>query len=436
MMKKTILWQLLLIIIMTSFFSCVHDETSSASEVSILSKEYISKSLWKEDEKYIKNVKKIFETYSDPNYVKIKHGEVAWNYATTVGNESFLEVPVINDGKVNFTLVVKREGDRIFFKIDPNENSKKFFNLLVFKDRKDLSGTLKSGNAQSRNDCLIVEKTVTWTDTVTGEVLQVDHFTETRCTSPSGPYLECMDMSPDATCGSGSGGDSGGGGGGDGYSYPGNNQNQQFFDNCGALKRQATNIDFREKVTELDKPSIFNKTQETGYAAAYGPKTNYESLANTSNDNLKLPPGNKYFGYMHVHLNKEGVVKIFSPADIFTFLTGCVRNAQEKGTMEDAYAMVVTSEGSYMLKYSGDGNYGVGPHTLLSWQSWYDREYTDLFENGTMNQPNVEKLFAKFLKEKVKIEGLELFKTNTITTSAEKLILGSDNNSLESIKCP
>ncbi|AKK72385.1 hypothetical protein OK18_06825 [Chryseobacterium gallinarum] len=436
-MKKHLRLKMLLLAVISLFlYSCMHDETTAESEASYLTKEYTSKSLWKEDEKYIKNVKKIFEANADPEYFKNKHGEVAWNYALTTGEESLLEVPVIKNGKIYFTLVVKREGNRVYFKTDPNEKSKKFFEILMFKDRKNLSGSLKetSKDPQARSACITITKTVTWTDTVTGEVLQIDHFTETRC-SPVGPYLDCTDLSLNSSCGSGSGGDSGGGGG-DGYSYPGSSQDQQFFDNCGTLKRQAMNIDFKDKVIELDKPAIFNKNQETGYAAAYGPKTSYESLANTDNDNLKLPPGNKYFGYMHVHLNKEGVVKIFSPADIFTFLTGCVRNAEQKGTMEDAYAMVITSQGNYMLKYSGDGNYGVGPNTLASWNKWYTDKYERLTESDLSKPSLIEKIFVQFLEEKVKIEGLELFKTNTVAASAEKLTLGSDKNTVESIKCP
>ncbi|WES95880.1 hypothetical protein P2W68_13570 [Chryseobacterium arthrosphaerae] len=443
MTKTTILRLVLLAIVSTFLCSCIHDETlSTNSEVTFTSKEYHSKSLWKEDEVYIKNVKKIFETYADQNYFKDKAGEVAWDYTLTTGEENLLEVPVIRNGKVNFILIVEREADRIYFRRDSDTRSRSFFEILVFKDRKTLSGTIRENlkNSQAKSNCVTIEKTVTWTDTQTGAVLQVDHFTEMHCTS-SGPKLPCEAIDMNSSCGggsgtSGSGGGTGGGGGG-GYPYPGDPESQQqFIDNCRTLKIQAINEDFKGKVAELNKSEIFNKAEETGYAAAYGPKTSYESLANTDNDNLKLPPGNKYFGYMHVHLNKEGVVKIFSPADIFTFLTSCVRNAKEKGTMEDAYAMVITSEGSYMLKYSGDGNYGIGPNTLASWQSWYDREYTNLFENSTMNQPNVEKLFAKFLKEKVKIEGLELFKTNTVAASAEKLTLGSHNNSVELIKCP
>ncbi|RTZ50017.1 hypothetical protein EJ377_07955 [Chryseobacterium arthrosphaerae] len=94
--KTTILRLVLLTIVSNFLCSCIHDETlPTNSEVTFTSKEYHSKSLWKEDEVYIKNVKKIFETYADSNYFRTKHGEVYWNYSLTAGNENFLEVPVI-----------------------------------------------------------------------------------------------------------------------------------------------------------------------------------------------------------------------------------------------------------------------------------------------------------------------------------------------------
>lgn len=57
-MKKTTIW-LLLTATMFLFSSCIHDETSATNtERTFTSKVYSSKSLWKEDEVYIKNVKK------------------------------------------------------------------------------------------------------------------------------------------------------------------------------------------------------------------------------------------------------------------------------------------------------------------------------------------------------------------------------------------
>ncbi|WP_185269538.1 hypothetical protein [Chryseobacterium bernardetii] len=235
-----------------------------------------------------------------------------------------------------------------------------------------------------------------------------------------GPYEDCIHKPDD-------------GGGGGGETTPTNPTNQNP---CEKMKSQNSTQSFKDKVAELDKKEVFNKNEETGFAAAYGTKP-YEPMVNTANDNLKFPPGNKYFGYMHTHLDsKEGVVKIFSPADVSTFLTTCVRNAQEKGTMTDAYGMVITSQGNYILKYSGDGNFGIGPGTLKSWNSWYDREYQNLLENGGLSQPDVEKLFTRFLEEKVKLDGLEVYKSDKTTGNTSKLRYDGKDNPVKPIPCP
>lgn len=184
----------------------------------------------------------------------------------------------------------------------------------------------------------------------------------------------------------------------------------------------------------MDKPEKFNATTESGYVAAYG-TTPYEDLVVAGDDNLRMPAGSKYYGYMHVHLDKEGVVKIFSPADVSTFLTGPVRNGNTQGNMADAYAMVITSQGNYILKYTGNGNYGIGPNQEKNWKSWYKDNYTRLVEDNKLTQPNVENLFLQFLKDKVNISGLEIYKTDKTTGKASKLTLDSNNNVLP-IPCP
>jgi len=383
-MKKTTHWLLLLAIITSSLSSCVHDETSSASEASILSKEYTSKTLWKEDEKYIKNVKKIFETYSDPNYVKLKHGEIAWNYATTAGDESFLEVPVIKDGKVNFTLVVKREGDRVFFKMDPNEKSKKFFELLVFKNRKDLSGTIKEhpGNAQSKNDCITIEKTVTWTDTVTGAVLQVDHSVETRC-SPSGPYLECLDMSPESTCGGGNGGDGGGGGGGggngggNGYPYP------QDQTPCEKTKTRLTQAGVQPKIEELKQQSTLGGEKGVKFMLDGTPSPTITGGKHSVNFGDKTG----YAGGYHNHTPTG--IPMFSPPDIDQLLGFARAQPTSSDNTKNAYLGVVAPNGMhYVMSFNGtyqDALTNFSQEDLNTYTKKYieiESNLTDFSKNG------------------------------------------------------
>ncbi len=82
--------------------SCnTHDDVIQ-QEKELQGTEYVHKSLWKEDEKYIKNVKAIFEKNANDNYFYSNNGVPYWNYATTMGtfNETFLQVPVVKNNTV------------------------------------------------------------------------------------------------------------------------------------------------------------------------------------------------------------------------------------------------------------------------------------------------------------------------------------------------
>lgn len=92
MTKKIILYSLFIILLGFVLHSCMHDDLTSSINPS--SKEYNSKSVWKEDEVYIKNVMQVYQEKE----AEIKKGSGAplWDYAMTMGSmdESFLIVPV------------------------------------------------------------------------------------------------------------------------------------------------------------------------------------------------------------------------------------------------------------------------------------------------------------------------------------------------------
>lgn len=429
-MKKNLLLRLCLMMsLVLALYSCVHDEVYSASDP-VSSEEYINKSLWKEDEKYIKNVKEVFEKYADKQYYNNTYGEVYWNYALTMGtfDETFLEVPIVKNGKIKDVLTVEKVGNKVYFRRKNDPNANRFFELLVFKKRDQLKGNMKNEGLQSKSICYTVEITWTWTNEVTGQVELVTTSSETHCSSGGGPILtdptapgDCLEENCT------------GGGGGGGYPYP---ETQTDPNPCNKMKEQNANQAFKDKVEELDDKKVFDKTEETGFAAAYGTHP-FEPLANAANDNLKFPPGNKYFGYIHTHLDsKDGAIKIFSPADVATFLTSCVRNAQANGTMTDAYGMVITSQGNYILKYSGDGNFGIGPNQQASWQTWYEKAYGQLSPSDLANPAIIEKLFARFLIEKVKVDGLEIYKSDKTTGNTKKLEYNTTNMAVQTTTCP
>jgi hypothetical protein len=217
-----------------------------------------------------------------------------------------------------------------------------------------------------------------------------------------------------------------------------------YDDPCTKIKAKFSNVKFKEKVQAIDKPDVFDYDHEMGYAAGYPPAntgvtgTQYPPMENIlGSHNVTLPNGNQYFGFMHSHNNKEGVVKIFSPGDLATFLTSCVANAEMSGIITDAYCMVITSEGNYMLNYTGNtSNFGYTSTTKDAWLEWYVTQLKKIQnDDNTFDQDKLEKLFLRFLQEKVKIDGIELYKIEKITGKANKLSL-DDNNNVIPTPCP
>ncbi|SIS62798.1 hypothetical protein SAMN05421639_11411, partial [Chryseobacterium shigense] len=149
-MKKNLILRLLCIVVLCiSLYSCVHDELSSSSDPT--SKEYHSKSLWKEDETYIKNVMKVYN--ENEAQIKKVNGIPLWDYAMTMGytDESFLVVPIANGKKIVSCIEVPRYGDQITFVYDNNKEHLKFFQgYTTAKKRKPVEQTREQSSMAGR----------------------------------------------------------------------------------------------------------------------------------------------------------------------------------------------------------------------------------------------------------------------------------------------
>lgn len=209
---------------------------------------------------------------------------------------------------------------------------------------------------------------------------------------------------------------------------------------CLKIKANFEDDRFKEKVAAIDKPSVFNMDHEMGYAVGYPINTSLTEIQYPPMENkvgthsVTLPSGSQYFGFIHSHTDDNGDIiraRIFSNADVATFLTSCVRNAQQHGDISDAYAMVITSEGNYMLKYTGTGNFNIGPGQLKNWSNWYNKKFRELVENDELTQTNLEKMFMRFLNESVNIPGLEIYHIEKNTGKASKM-----NNDATKKPCP
>ncbi|WP_312399985.1 hypothetical protein, partial [Chryseobacterium sp.] len=150
MTKNLISWLLLLATFSFMLHSCVHDEMSTSADPS--SKEYHSKSLWKEDEKYIKNVMQVY--LENETRIRKVSGEPLWDYAMTMGyfDESFLMVPIKSSNKVVSVLSVQRIEGKIYFNYSDNKEYITFFQRYLFSTRKKVQDNQEVSLA-SRMEC-------------------------------------------------------------------------------------------------------------------------------------------------------------------------------------------------------------------------------------------------------------------------------------------
>jgi len=444
-MKKVFAVLGLLAILLISFGSCRNEEIIGNTENSKKQLQLIkSKSLWKENEKFINSIYNHFEKSVVPNEISknnflSKYGNINWDYAMTFGvlSKNYLVAPVFRFGKITGAVKAQVKKNTVIYSYTEDKKIIQMFFDVIYTPRhkiKPNADKVKGSNAISRYDYVCVERSMSvWLNEGSGETpkwgtryYQSCSWDWTDDIVPTDPLMyNCEEC-----------GQSGGGSGG-------SDDSNENTDPCSKIKSDLSNSKFKEKMSSLNNSTVLNYDHEMGFAASYPPlgtgitDTQYQPLDNKiGTHSVRLPDGDRFFGFIHTHNNAEGVIKIFSPADVMTFLTSCVPNANMNGSINDAFAMVITSEGSYMLKYTGT-NYDFGnlASSLSNWNSQYKNSFGNaLIENdGYLNQSTVENIFLQFLKNTVNIDGLELYKVDE--NSSEELSLNS-NNTTNTTPCP
>lgn len=438
MKRKQHLTRLFLVIVtLLSMSSCVRDdlaaESQSQKNSKNMSSKFASRSFWKEDNIYINKVQQVFLKVANLEHVRTRYGELNWDYSMTFGNfnETYALVPVIRDNKVVLLMEAVRTGNKVFFYEKDNKDLIKFFNLAMYSNVTKYDEVIETkGGILSKTPAFVCTTRWLTIGCFDNETDCVPYTTSvTNCEYQGGSGIPPKTFDPI--------GMDGGGDGNNGYEYP---EIPEIIDPCLRLRSKfTTDIQFKAKVAAIDKQEVFAYDHEMGFAAGYPPanttvtETQYQPMENTiGSHNVMLPDGNQYFGFIHSHNNLSNgghPVKIFSPADLATFLTSCVANADAHGSIDDAYAMVITSGGNYILQFTGTSSgFGLGPNTIIWWKKWY-KENADLIKNedGSITQDKTEKLFLQFLKEKVKIDGVELYKVDKVTGKSNKLSLNTAN---------
>ncbi|MEI3791593.1 MULTISPECIES: hypothetical protein [unclassified Chryseobacterium] len=442
MRKKIILRLLLLTAFMSLLWSCrsedfLPQETPAGSSAQTSAK-YASRSFWKEDEVYINKVQQVFLKIANPEHVRSKYGDLHWDYAMSFGNfnETYLLVPITKNNKVVVLMEAVRRGDRLFLYEKDSKDLIEFFNLVIYSKVTQYGEKMnEKGDTASKTSAFVCTTKWITIGCSDGEPNCVPYTTHVTNCVLQGGGVPPKTFDPIGL-------DGGGGGDDDGYEYP----DPPELNPCVKIKSKFENAKFKEKIAAIDKPEVFNYDHEMGYAAGYPPpntgitETQYQPMENgLGTHNVILPEGDQYFGFIHSHNNESNggdPVKIFSPGDLATFLTSCVANADTHGNIADAYAMVITSEGNYILQFTGlSSGFGIGPNTIKFWNKWYDREMGKLILENEVTQSNVEKVFLRFLKEKVQIDNIELFQVEKLTGNAKRLDLDTSNNVIPT-PCP
>jgi hypothetical protein len=205
-------------------------------------------------------------------------------------------------------------------------------------------------------------------------------------------------------------------------------------DPCDELKKQTVDPVYQAKIQSLKSNTSLKK--ETGYGQ--NKDGTFTTLTANGPDAVVMPRDPNRVGYMHTHIdpyqktNSDGdlidviPIKMFSPQDVQQFLI-LVVNAQIYGTpISDAYGMMVSSAGIYQLAFTGNVADINAKNSTINWGKSLDNIYVKYLRK------NAEEGFLKFLKDKIGIDGIELYK---VEDSGNAKIALDSNGKIVAINC-
>lgn len=181
---------------------------------------------------------------------------------------------------------------------------------------------------------------------------------------------------------------------------------------CDDIKSQINATGFKGKKDELNK--LTGKKEETGYVENKdGTFTKLNPIKNGHSLDLTGISFRNINGFIHTHLDDfetgkfdeetglpevNEIFRMFSPADVIAFLS----IAKISTDISQVYATVITSSGDYMLRFTGNQNDITG----VKLANDYKEDYIKYMKRYT----NKEQGFLHFLKNHIKVNGIELYK--------------------------
>ena len=209
------------------------------------------------------------------------------------------------------------------------------------------------------------------------------------------------------------------------------------IDPCAEINQQILDPDYISKVNELKTKTT--KKVENGYR--HNKDGTFSALTRTAvnGHSLIINADINTIGFAHTHLDsfltggydssgnpeEKKPIRMFSPQDLITFLSIAKNTQRGNVSVANVYGTVVTSIGTYMLKFADD------PTTIPNISaSHLKKDYLAYMEKYPSNK---EKAFLKFLKHSVKIDGVKLYKVESDGSVKKKEL--SSNENVDTTNC-
>ncbi|MCY1661422.1 hypothetical protein [Chryseobacterium sp. SL1] len=423
MTKKMISWLAFMAVFLFLLHSCVHDEIYSSSDPA--SREYHSKSVFKEDEKYIKNVMDIY--FENEEAIKKTTGIPLWDYAMTMGtmDESFLIVPVADGTTVITCLQVPRNGNYVRFLYDNDREHIKFFqNYLLSEKREPVKQEPYSNPAgKGLAECKVTAVSMWY---------PADEYGSNAGYWETNYIITCP---PEQTDGDGNES----GPGDTTYPYPGGGGNpnpQNPKTPCEKTKNLLTKPDVQAVVSNLKNHLSSGAGGEKGWK--FNKVGNPTETSNNSEHSVTVGDPSLINGTYHNHTGTK--VDIFSATDIATLIE--IARYQSIGNAGNAFSGLVAPNGIHYVIYFNGSHADLPPSGSYSetdikvWEIKMLRMKDNLLNdsnfynmiNGTkvLNEKGLEQIFFSVLQKMGLQDKIVLQKIDNLTNKILNIEQSSD----------
>lgn len=205
---------------------------------------------------------------------------------------------------------------------------------------------------------------------------------------------------------------------------------------CGKITELFLQQGFSEKYNEINVSSVFNLKHEKVYAVKYPslgsgntePEYISADLPDCATDgNQPIVNDPMVYGLMHDHQNQTCITDDYPPGkfpshiDIRTFINDLMPHAMANtGSYANAYSLITTSAGNYMLMYSGANDPGsINGSQIKQFKKDYEKALLNAYNKDAYTQKDVEAELLKFIKKNVNKPGLDVYRVTP--TSAVKI---------------